>query len=118
MEGITLGQIASAVALLAGTITGGAVIVRQVKKALDDSLKDKFNGVDLRLDAIEKQMAKNELLTMKTYLMQEMRAIERGEILDEYEKSFFLDEYQAYIDMGKNSYIRNKYEKLRERGLL
>lgn len=115
---ITLGQIASAVALLAGLITGGGVIIKQVKKALDESLKDKFNGVDMRLDSIEKQMAKNELLTMKTFLMQEMRAIEHGEILDEYEKVFFLDEYEQYISMGQNSYIRSKYESLRERGLL
>lgn len=115
---ITLGQIASAIALLAGLITGGGVIIKQVKKALDESLKDKFNGVDLRLDSIERQMAKNELLTMKTFLMQEMRAIEHGEILDEYEKSFFLDEYEEYIKMGQNSYIRSKYESLRERGLL
>lgn len=118
MEQITLGQIASAVALLAGLVTGGGIIIKQIKKALDDTLKDKFNGVDLRLDSIEKQMKNTELLTMKTFLMQEMRAIEHGEKLDEYERIFFLDEYEQYIAMGQNSYIRSKYESLRERGLL
>lgn len=118
MESITLGQIASAVALLAGLITGGGVIVNRVKKAMDDSLKDKFNGVDLRLDGIEKQMKANELLTMKTFLMQEMRAIENGEVLDEYEKVFFLEEYERYTNMGQNSYVRSKYKKLKKEGLL
>lgn len=118
MESITLGQICAAVALIGGLITGGTVIVRQIKKGVEELLKDKFNGVDMRLDNLESQMQKSELLTMKTFLMQEMRAIEHGEILDDYEKAFFMDEYQAYIDMGKNSYIRNKFEKLKERGLL
>lgn len=118
MESITLGQICAAVALIGGLITGGTVIVRQIKKGVEELLKDKFNGVDMRLDNLESQMQKAELLTMKTFLMQEMRAIEHGEILDDYEKAFFLDEYQTYVDMGKNSYIRSKYEKLKERGLL
>ena len=118
MENITLGQICAAVTLIAGLITGGTVIVKQVKKGVEELLKDKFNGVDIRLDNLETQMQKSELLTMKTFLMQEMRAIEHGEILDDYEKAFFMDEYQAYIDMGENSYIRSKYEKLKERGLL
>ena len=118
MESITLGQIASALALLAGLISGGGIIIRQVKKAIDDALKDKFNGVDMRLDNLEEQMRESKILTMKTFLMQEMRAIEHGEILDDYEKSFFMDEYQKYINMGENSYIRSKYEKLKERDLL
>lgn len=118
MESITLGQIASAIALLAGLITGGGIIIKQVRKSMDEALKDRFNGVDIRLDNIENQMKKTELLTMKTFLMQEMRAIEHGEKLDEYEKVFFLDEYEQYISMGQNSYIRSKYESLRERGLL
>ena len=118
MESITLGQICAAVALIGGLITGGTVIVKQIKKGVEELLKDKFNGVDMRLDNLESQMQKSELLTMKTFLMQEMRAIEHGEILDDYEKAFFMDEYQAYVDMGKNSYIRSKYEKLKERGLL
>ena len=115
---ITLGQIGAFLALIAGIITSGIVIVKQVKKGIEELLKDKFNGVDIRLDNLESQMQKAELLTMKTFLMQEMRSIEHGEILDDYEKAFFMDEYETYIHMGQNSYIRSKYEKLRERGLL
>ena len=32
--------------------------------------------------------------------------------------SYFKDEYNYYISLGANSYIHDKYEKLKEKGLL
>lgn len=119
METITLGQIAGAVALLAGLITGGGVIIRQVRKALDDALSEKFNGVNQRLDELANDIKEVNKFAIKSYLMQELRAIEEGAHLGEMEMSYFKDQYHYYRDvLHENSYIREKYESLKERGLL
>lgn len=119
METITLGQIAGAVALLAGLITGGGVIVKQVKKALDNALTEKFDAVDLRLDELANDIREVNKFAIKSYLMQELRAIEEGAHLGEMEMTYFKDQYHYYRTvLNENSYIREKYESLKERGLL
>lgn len=119
MESITLGQIASAIALLAGLITGGGIIVKQVRKALDDALTEKFNAVNDRLDKLESDINEVNKFAVKSYLMQELRAIEDGAHLGEMEMSYFKDQYHYYRDvLHENSYIREKYEKLKQEGLL
>lgn len=119
MESITLGQIASAIALLAGLITGGTVIVKQIKKALGDMLTEKFNAVNDRLDKLESDINEVNKFAVKSYLMQELRAIEDGAHLGEMEMSYFKDQYHYYRDvLHENSYIREKYEKLKQEGLL
>ena len=119
MEGITLGQIASAIALLAGLITGGGIIVKQVRKAVEDMLTEKFNAVNDRLDKLESDINEVNKFAVKSYLMQELRAIEDGAHLGEMEMSYFKDQYHYYRDvLHENSYIREKYEKLKQEGLL
>lgn len=119
MESITLGQIASAVALLAGLVTGGGIIIRQVKKALDDALTEKFNAVNARLDKLESDINDVNKFAVKSYLLQELRAIEDGAHLGEMEMAYFKDQYHYYRDvLHENSYIREKYEKLKQEGLL
>ena len=119
MEGITLGQIASAIALLAGLITGGGIIVKQVRKAVEDMLTEKFNAVNDRLDKLESDINEVNKFAVKSYLMQELRAIEDGAHLGEMEMSYFKDQYHYYRDvLHENSYIREKYEKLKQEELL
>lgn len=119
MEQITLGQIASAVALIAGLITGGTVLAKKLKEWLTGLLTEKFNGVDLRLDDVQNQLIENRKANLRAFLIQEMRALERGEKFDAVEMSYFKDEYDVYRnEYHENSYIHDKFESLKERGLL
>ena len=119
MGNITLGQIASAVALLAGLITGASVIVGQLKKWIQNVLNEKFGGIDTRLDKMEENIRKANVDSLKNYLMQEMRDIEHGEVLDEHELACFEDEYKRYTEeLNENSYVKRKYKKLKDKGLI
>ena len=118
MENITIGQVATWIALIGGIITGGSLLVRKLKEWLMSVLTDKFNGIDMRLDDLRDDLDKVNRRNLRAYLIQELRAIEQGAMLDELEMSYFKDEYNYYISLGENSYIHDKYEKLKEKGLL
>lgn len=119
MENITIGQITSAIALLAGLITGGGIIIRQVRKAIDAALTEKFDAMNTRLDTLANDISEVNKFAVKSYLMQELRAIEDGAHLGEMEMSYFKDQYHYYRDvLHENSYIREKYEKLKQEGKL
>ena len=118
MESITLGQIASAVALLAGLITGGGIIIRQFKKALDTALNEKFNAVDVRLDDLSDGMAEMQKEACMNYLVTFLNDVSNGQKMDEVAYKRFWEQYDFYTMHGGNSYIREKVNKLKDRGLL
>jgi hypothetical protein len=119
MENITIGQIATWIALIGGIITGASLIVRKLKEWILSVLTEKFNGIDLRLDDLRNDLNEVNKVNLRAFLIQELRAIEHGEILSEMEMSYFKDQYHYYTDvLHENSYIHDKYEKLKEKGLL
>lgn len=118
MESITLGQIASAVALLAGLITGGGIIIRQFKKALDNALTEKFNAVDVRLDDLSDGMAEMQKEACMNYIVTFLNDVSNGQKMDEVAIKRFWEQYDFYTMHGGNSYIREKVNKLKDRGLL
>ena len=118
METITLGQIASAIALLAGLITGGGIIIRQVKKALDNALTEKFNAVDVRLDDLSDSLSELQKEACMNYLVTFLNDVSNGQKMDEVAYKRFWEQYDFYTMHGGNSYIREKVNKLKDRGLL
>lgn len=93
---ITLGEIATAVALFAGLITGSGVIIGQIKKLF----------LPLRMDICI------------NYIVSYMQDLEAGQTMDEVAKKRFHEQYDFYINHDGNSYIKEKYQSLKERGLL
>ena len=125
MENITVGQIAIGVAFIAALITGGVKIKDAVKKWLETLLKEKFDSVKLEnekimseLSVIRTDQKKVDNENCKNYLVTYLASLERGDPKDEIEKERFWEEYQHYIDQGGNSYIREKVNALRQRGIL
>lgn len=118
MENITLGQIASWVAMIGGLITGGSLIVRNLKKWLTEALNEKFNGIDVRLDEMKDQIEDADMNSTKNFLVQCLADIESGKPMDDSLMQRFWEQYDHYKDNGGNSYIREKVHSLRERGKL
>lgn len=118
MESITLGQIASAVALLAGLVTGGGIIIKQFKNALDTALNEKFNAVDVRLDDLSDGMAEMQKEACMNYIVAFLNDVSNGQKMDEVAFNRFWEQYDFYTMHGGNSYIREKVNKLKDRGLL
>ena len=125
MENITLGQIAVIVAFLAALITGGVKIKDAVKKWLTTVLKENFDQQKKETDEIKKtvedikaQLATVDLENCKNYLVTFLAEVERGEIKDEIEIQRFYEEYSHYTDKGGNSYVKEKFAKLKQKGYL
>ena len=93
---LTIGEIATAVALFAGLITGGGVIVKQVRKMFEP----------LRMDICI------------NFIIRFMDVVESGQHVGELARQRFHEQYDYYTQHGGNSYIKEKYNSLHERGLL
>lgn len=118
MESITLGQIASAVALLAGLITGASIIVQSLKRFLQNTLSEKFNAIDVRLDELRDAAEQNKMEQCKDFLVTFLNDVASGQRIDDSAVQRFWERYDYYVAHGGNSYIREKVKTLKERGLL
>lgn len=122
MENITLGEIAVALAFLAGMIVSGGVIVGFMKKALNKILDAKFDeklkGIEARLGALETKIGEVDLEACKNFLVTFLSDVERGKEISEIERERFWEQYGHYTKCGGNSYIKTKVEKLRAAGKL
>lgn len=125
MESITIGQIAVAVAFIAALITGGVKIKDAVKKWLTNTLKESFDAQKRETDEIKRtvedikgQLDKVDIENCKNYLVTFLAETERGEVKDEIELQRFYEEYEHYVEKGGNSYVKEKFAKLKQKGCL
>ncbi|MBR2777124.1 MAG: hypothetical protein IKD75_08515 [Prevotella sp.] len=118
MEQITLGQLAGAVALLGGLITGATIIMQNLKKWIEKALNEKFNGIDLRLDQLTEAVEDERLESCKDFLVTTLNEISTGQHVDESVMPRFWERYDYYTGHGGNSYIRERVNQLKEKGLL
>ena len=113
MENITLGQIAIGVAFIVGLITGVAYLFNQVKKWVSALLKEEFEGLNKKVDALKDQLHEVDLESCKNYLVTFLSYVDQGQPIDEIQKERFWEEYQHYEKQGGNSYIHRKVEQLK-----
>ncbi len=100
MEQITLGDLARWAAFVVALGGSIATIIRGVKKAVEAII------LPLSLD------------NAKNYLVPFLSKVERGEPVDEIELERFHEQFEHYRQIGGNSYIKAKVEKLQKAGKL
>ena len=84
-----------------------AAIIRGVGKA-----------VEKLLEPVKKQIRDVDLENCKNYLVTFLAAVERGQEHDEIELERFHEQLGHYQQIGGNSYIKSKVEKLQKEGKL
>ena len=107
MENITIGQVASFLALLVGIISSVEFLLARLRKWFIKELKP----INNRLDNIE-------LATDKNFIVRFLSDIEQGNPIDDVEKERFYETYQRYKELGGNSYITHKVDKLEKENKL
>ena len=118
MDKITLGDIATALAFLV-TLGGSIVaIVAAVKKAMKALFKEQMEQIGKRLDQQEATIKKIDTENCKNFLVSYLAKAENSDATDEIETQRFWEEYQHYVEIGGNSYIKQKVEKLKAAGKL
>lgn len=111
MESLTIGQIGGIITLLVGLISGVGYLSQSTKKWIRTALKDQMDGIEARLDKVDIESTKNYLVTF-------LSDLERGKNIDEIECERFHEQYEHYQSLGGNSYIKDKVDRLKNKGLL
>ena len=107
MENITIGQITTIVVGIGALISGVEFLLIRFNKLFDTKLKP----INTRLNEIE-------LSSDKNFIVRFLADIEQGNAVDEVELERFYEIYQRYIELGGNSYIKRRFDKLKEEGKL
>lgn len=128
MESVTIGQISSIVLFLGAFIGGIGILLKYIKKWLKTAFKEEFDSIKGEINNVKGEV-KNEINNVKNdinkigisdcknFLVNCFAKIENGGVLDESEKQRFDEVYDTYtIVYHQNSYIHNKYEKLKKEG--
>ena len=118
MEQITIGQIGLAVTFVVGLITGITALVKNIKKWLSSAFKEDFDGLNRKIDKIQKRVEDVDLAHCKNYLVRFLSDVDRGRQIDDIEMERFWEQFQHYETMGGNSYIHRKVEQLKTEGKL
>ena len=124
-----LEQIKDNLGLIASIITSSGVIGGALlwvgKKILNKTLKPfKDQMDDMEKARIEqhtdtiKRIDNVQLLSDKNFLVRFLADIEQDNKVDEVEKERFYEVYKDYRELGGNSYIAHKVEKLQKEGKL
>lgn len=129
MEDITIGALKVLLVNIASFITAGGIIgafaLKVGKKVLDSSLKP-FNEkiIEMEKARIEQhsetlnKINDVQLYTDKNFLVRFLADVEQGNKVDDVEIERFYEVYKDYKDLGGNSYIQHKVEKLQKEGKL
>lgn len=111
MENITLLQAIDFIIKLAAFIGACGVIIKISMSGFTKILEKKLNPINTRLNDIE-------LSSDKNFIVRFLADIEQGNPIDEVEKERFYEIYKRYIELGGNSYVAHKVEKLQREGKL
>jgi len=125
MEQITLGQIGTIVAFLVTLITGLGFLLKKLKEFISNSLTKEFEDIGKRFDTIDGKMDElssriedTDMNATKNFLVRFLADVEQGQILDGVEWARFWEQYDHYTKCGGNSYIKEKVEEFKTKGLL
>ena len=106
MENITLGQISKALLFIAEL--GGVIIT--IVLAMKKILKTQFKPINEKIDKLDKNQCRN-------YLVDFLADVEMGISKDDTQIKRAYEVYDHYsIDLHGNSYIHDKWEKLKKEG--
>ena len=116
MENITIGYIIGGVVLLAGFIAGVRELKKSVKDWITNLLKEPFDNLSAKLSTLQEKIDDVDISTCKNFLVARLAEIERGHQLDEIETERFWEQYEHYLAIGGNTYIKRKVEQFKSEG--
>lgn len=118
MSDWTMVNVAEIVTFLGGLIAGLTYLNKTLKKWLAEVFKAQFDLIDRRFDEIEDGIRKRDKEATKNYLVQFISEVKRGEIISDTEKQRFYEQYEHYIAIDGNSYIKAEVEALKAKGYI
>ena len=108
MDKITLADLGTWIGFFAALIGSCTGIYAWVKKLLKKLFDAQTRGINEQIKRVDLENCKNFLVSFLA------RCDRQGCVIDEIEKARFWEQYEHYLELGGNSYIKNRVEQLRK----
>lgn len=117
MENITLGQIAKSLAFIVALIGSVVYLKKGTIKGLSKVIDSQLEPIKTEIKELKEETSKNNLSSIKTDLINLMELADKMTISAE-QKIRSYELYDYYCQHGGNSYVHDKWEKLKKEGKL
>lgn len=118
MENITLGNVAVAVAFIVALLGGFAKLYKQIKILLTKLLEQEFKTINNNIRDLQGRMDEVDMQCCKNFLVNFLADLETKGTASEVELERFYEQYEHYVEIGGNSYVKHQVEKLESEGKL
>lgn len=118
MGKMTLEWIYDNIIFLVALCGGCYAIYRGVKRGIKKLLEEEFEALNKRIDSIEAQTKSIDMETTKNFLVRFLADVEKGAAMTEIESERFWEQYEQYLKMDGNSYVKEWVAKLQKKGWL
>lgn len=117
VENITLGEIAKGLAFVVALIGSVVYLKKGTIKGLSKVIDNQLEPIKVEIKELKEETSKNNLSSIKTDLINLMELADRMTISTE-QKIRSYELYDYYCRQGGNSYVHDKWEKLKKEGKL
>lgn len=115
MENLTLGEIVKALTFIV-TLLGSIIYLKKATiSGITTVIDEKLEPIKKEVYDLKKETSKNNLQSIKTDLINLMELADKGTISPE-QKLRAYELYDYYCTHGGNSYVHDKWEKLKKEG--
>lgn len=115
MENITLGQLAITLAFVLSLISNIKGVIKEFKNPIDKKLEKVLKPLKDEISSLKKDFNNQKLDSVERDLVNLMCLAEQN-IITEEQKKLAHKLYDTYTNAGRNSYVHDKWEKLRLEG--
>ena len=113
VEMLTLKDIAIGISFLVGFFGGIGYFYKNIRKWLETIIGNQFEPFQTTMQGLDKKINQVDMESCKNYLVRCLGDFEHGKPLSEVEQERFWEEYRHYLEIGGNSYIERRVEKLK-----
>ena len=118
MENLTLGQVSFAITFMVGFFSGVGFLYKNIKGFLKKIITEQFAPFQESIDSLSDNVKKVDMESCKNYLVRCLGDFEHGNQISDIEQERFWEEYEHYLELGGNSYIKHRVEKLQSENKL
>lgn len=117
MESLTLGELAKALTLLVGLIGSIKYIKNGTVKSVSKVIDNRLEPIRKEIKDLREETSKNNLSSIKTDLINLMELTDKEKVSPE-QKMRSYELYDYYCKHGGNSYVHDKWERLKKENKL
>lgn len=115
MDNITLEQVFDAIIKLSAIVGAVITLIKYTNKGTSKLLDEKLKPLNDSIEKVDKKVDKEAMERLKSDLTTYLYVAEKDK-LSSGQQLRFHEEYDAYIKMGGNSWVKDNVEKLKKEG--